>query len=135
MDFGLSKRIGNSESSVVAVISRCEQHSYSLCTSVPLYYLQVSPTDGLPAVVCRKCRDQLDGFYRFRENALTIERRLKEYLASTKLHQQLFAAAATKDCSEVSFFYLIWSNWVDWIAKVRREQSRMGSWGKRANLA
>lgn len=102
---------------------------------MPLYYLQVSPTDGLPAVVCRKCRDQLDGFYRFRENALTIERRLKEYLASTKLHQQLLAAA-TKDCSEVSFFYLIRPNWVDWISnsKVSRIE-----WdhevGKRTNLA
>lgn len=57
--------------------------------------LQVSPADGLPAVVCGECRDQLDGFYRFRENALTVDRRMKEYLASTK---QLNVV----DCSEVS---------------------------------
>lgn len=63
--------------------------------------LQVSPADGLPAVVCGECRDQLDGFYRFRENALTVDRRMKEYLASTK---QLTVV----DCSEVSglFFTL-----------------------------
>lgn len=59
--------------------------------------LQVTPTDGLPAVVCCQCRDQLDGFYRFRENALTVERRLKDYLSNTK---QL--AADSSSSSEVS---------------------------------
>lgn len=65
-----------------------------------LLSLQVSPADGLPAVVCGECRDQLDGFYRFRENAWTVERRMKEYLASTK---QLTAL----ECSEVSGLFLM----------------------------
>ena len=69
------------------------------------YPLQVTPTDGLPAVVCGECRDQLDGFYRFRENALTVERRLKEFVASAK--KQLTKDDSSSISSEVSDQVLI----------------------------
>lgn len=78
--------------------TRCSLISYILLVRARVpraLLLQATPSDGLPAVVCCECRDQLDVFYRFRENALTVESRLKEYLSSTK---QLTAA----DCNEVS---------------------------------
>lgn len=81
----------------VGVISCSElvAHQFLILVRAPAraLLLQVTPTDGLPELVCGQCRDQLDGFYRFRENALTVERRLKEYLAKQQL---------TTYCSEVS---------------------------------
>ncbi|KAG4072250.1 hypothetical protein HA402_004182 [Bradysia odoriphaga] len=42
--------------------------------------MRVSPTDGLPAVVCKKCRDQLDTCHRFREDAQRTQRKLQNFL-------------------------------------------------------
>lgn len=45
-----------------------------------MFYFQVSPNDGLPAVVCRKCRAQLDTCHRFREEAQKTQRKLQNFL-------------------------------------------------------
>lgn len=57
----------------------------------------MSPKDGLPAVVCRKCRAQLDTCHRFREEAQKTQRKLQNFLqfankltGSSKVHLHIF---------------------------------------------
>lgn len=41
---------------------------------------QVSPRDGLPAVVCTQCREQLDTCHRFRNESQRSQRKLHSFL-------------------------------------------------------
>lgn len=41
---------------------------------------QVSPKDCLPAIICKKCREQLDTCHRFREEAQRTQRKLQNFL-------------------------------------------------------
>ncbi|KAJ6649846.1 GATA-binding factor A [Pseudolycoriella hygida] len=45
-----------------------------------MIFKMVSPTDGLPAVICKRCRDQLDTCHRFREKAQRTQRKLQNFL-------------------------------------------------------
>lgn len=67
-----------------------------------ILHLQVTPTDGLPAVICGECRDQLEGFYRFRENAHFVEQMLKGFLAELDYPTTTEADDNNKSSSEVS---------------------------------
>lgn len=44
---------------------------------------QITPADGLPNVVCRKCREQLDICHRFREVAHKSQKSLEQFLQLT----------------------------------------------------
>jgi hypothetical protein len=46
-------------------------------------YLQALPNDGLPPVVCFKCREQLDSCHRFRKVAHQTHKTLVNYLQYT----------------------------------------------------
>ncbi|CRL01263.1 CLUMA_CG014831, isoform A [Clunio marinus] len=44
---------------------------------------EASPDDGLPPIVCVKCRDQLDSCHRFRQVAHQTHKTLVDYLQFT----------------------------------------------------
>lgn len=48
-----------------------------------LFWLQASPNDGLPPIVCIKCREQLDSCHRFRRVAHQTHQALHDYLQFT----------------------------------------------------
>lgn len=45
-----------------------------------LISLQVSPNDGLPAIVCNMCRTQLDTCQQFRDKAQRSQQKLQNFL-------------------------------------------------------
>lgn len=47
------------------------------------FYLQASENDGLPPIVCVKCREQLDSCHRFRRAAHRTQQALLDYLQFT----------------------------------------------------
>lgn len=51
-----------------------------VCVCVTIFTLQVSPRDGLPAVVCTQCREQLDTCHRFRNESQRSQRKLHSFL-------------------------------------------------------
>lgn len=64
----------------------CSFFSYTICLHFFLLFFlcfQATPNDGLPPIVCIKCREQLDSCHRFRRAAHQTHQALVDYLQFT----------------------------------------------------